>query len=64
MLDDLGGQVTGARDRVSLKRDGTWHLKEENRLRYSSNKRKGGDGGGNQSAATKNESTEEVIELL
>jgi len=62
MLDDLGGQVSGARDRVSYRSDGTWKLKDENRLRYR-NKRKN-EGGGNGSAATKAAASDDVIELL
>ena len=62
MLDDLGGQVSGARDRVSYRSDGTWKLKDENRLRYR-NKRKN-EGGGNCSAATKAAASDDVIELL
>lgn len=62
MLDDLGSLVSGARDRVSLRSDGTWKLMDENRLRYSS-KRKG-DGGGRSSSAAKEEVTAEVIDLL
>jgi len=60
MLDDVGGKVSGARDRVSLRSDGTWKLMDENRLRHA-NKRKS-DGKG--STATKAKANAEVIELL
>jgi hypothetical protein len=67
MVDTLGDQVSGARDKVSIRPDGTWKLMDENKLRYSKQKR------GGSSAATKTEndvqtndkSAElEVIELL
>eukprot|EP00584_Thalassiosira_punctigera_P009071 CAMPEP_0172527548 /NCGR_PEP_ID=MMETSP1067-20121228/2202_1 /TAXON_ID=265564 ORGANISM="Thalassiosira punctigera, Strain Tpunct2005C2" /NCGR_SAMPLE_ID=MMETSP1067 /ASSEMBLY_ACC=CAM_ASM_000444 /LENGTH=1137 /DNA_ID=CAMNT_0013311301 /DNA_START=160 /DNA_END=3573 /DNA_ORIENTATION=- len=45
MVDSVGSQVSGARDRVSLCADGSWKLLDENRLRY--NKR-----GGNISTAS------------
>ncbi|KAL7542827.1 hypothetical protein ACHAXR_012179 [Thalassiosira sp. AJA248-18] len=60
MLNTLGEKVSGARDRVSLRSDGTFTLMDANKLRYA-NKR----GGGN-STATKTESNkdQEVIELV
>jgi len=35
MLNSLGSQVSGARDRVSLRADGNWKLMGENRLRHN-----------------------------
>ena len=35
MIDKYQGQISGIRDKVSLQSDGTFYLKEENKLRYS-----------------------------
>jgi len=35
MLDSLGNNISGSRDRVSLRSDGSWKIMAENRLRYS-----------------------------
>ena len=64
MLDEHGDKVSGARDRVSLHSDGTWTLMAENRLRFSTSKRKSSDVGGGSQASTANpDASEEVIEL-
>ncbi|KAL7469616.1 hypothetical protein ACHAXS_010771 [Conticribra weissflogii] len=76
MLDDLRTEVSGIRDRVSLKSDGTWVLLAENKLRYASKSNSGGTTGKESSGPDGNEydavSTEkkkptaepEVIDLL
>jgi hypothetical protein len=38
MIDKYKGQVSGIRDKVSLQSDGSFHLKEENKLRYAKKK--------------------------
>jgi len=45
MLDELRTEVSGIRDRVSLKPDGTWVLLGENKLRYANNNGGGGTSG-------------------
>ena len=56
MVDSLGSQVSGARDKVSLRSDGTWQLMDENKLRYAKR--------GGATAAHKAEAkSSEVIEL-
>lgn len=62
MLDAFHGKVSGARDRVSYRADGTWKLMDENRLRYGS--KRGGGTTANASTAETNASKQEVIELL
>jgi len=46
MLHDHRDKVSGSRDKVSFKPDGSWSLKEENKLRYSSKNRDIGNEGG------------------
>lgn len=45
MLDELRTEVSGIRDRVSLKPDGTWVLLGENKLRYANKNGSGGTSG-------------------
>ena len=57
MLHDHRDKISGARDKVSFRPDGTWSLKEENKLRYGGSNAVGGD-------ATELVSQPEVIDLL
>ena len=52
MINTVGKNVSSARDQVTLSFDGTFALKEPNKLRYASK------------TATKTEANNEVIELL
>mmetsp|Transcript_35567 Transcript_35567/g.106155 ORF Transcript_35567/g.106155 Transcript_35567/m.106155 type:complete len:1015 (-) Transcript_35567:602-3646(-) len=45
MLDKHRGDVSGERDKVSFRSDGTWELMNANRLKYN-NKKRGGDDAG------------------
>jgi len=79
MLHDYRDKVSGVRDKVSFKPDGSWCLKEENKLRYSSKNRSsmGGNGssggklgeghattGINDSSRIRSAQQSEVIDLL
>ncbi|KAL7535627.1 hypothetical protein ACHAWF_007438 [Thalassiosira exigua] len=69
MLRDHRHEVSGARDKVSFQPDGTWELREENKLRYSGKSRGTGGAGGGDKKAKQDEGDSsrnqpEVIDLL
>lgn len=60
MLEKHRGEVSGERDKVQFRSDGTWDLMAENRLRYGgAGKKRNGDGGGAGNEANKRGKSEE-----
>ncbi|KAL3797649.1 hypothetical protein HJC23_013481 [Cyclotella cryptica] len=61
MIDKYKGQISGIRDKVSLQSDGSFSLKDENKLRYAN--KKGGGASKSEQSHTSAASSEVIIDL-
>ena len=63
MLEKHGRQVSGSRDKISFCRDGSWFMRDENKLRYQK-KRPSQDASGGVGKRSKTESSNTVEEII